>query len=188
MSLSLFFHAGHQRAANKFLHPGGPQPGIDHLPSAGCRIHQWLSSVGGNQRGHKGRTYQAGDWHHPHPAPSTGTEWVKERITWKREELITQGLHKEGIKWSISTVFFSVGVWLDPWWGVIPATDHWHHQGGQSSLLRDELPVPGHRSTATWTLGAQQDPGDAHHCFHSYWGLTHTHKGHFFKLYCCKEC
>lgn len=69
----------------------------------------------------------------------------------------------------------SAGVWLDPWWGVIPATDLWHHQGRQSSLLRNELPVSSHRSTATRTLGAQPDTGDAHHCFHTHWGLTeHT--------------
>lgn len=80
---------------------------------------------------------------------------------------------------SISTIILlvdSVGVWLDPRWGVVPAADPWHHQGRQSSLLRDELPVPGHRSTAKRTPGAQPDPWDAHHCFHSHWGLTeHTH-------------
>ena len=175
-----FLCTGHQRAANNLLHPGGHQPGNDRLPSAGCRKHQWLCSAGGNKRAHKGRTRQAADWYHPYPAPPTG------KNVCRAIQILKKGkkLHEKFNNQLINLLVDFVGVWLDAWWGLVPAADLWHHQGHQSPLLRDELPVPGHHSTTTRTLGAQPDPGDAHHCFHSHWGLTeHTHTRTLRKLF-----
>lgn len=155
MSVTLFLPVGHQRAADNLLHPGRPQPGIDRLLSAGNRKHQRLCFVRGNQRGHKGRTYQAGDRYHSYPAPSAGTAFVP---GWRLNFDERQQLQSHYLQQPVSSFTHSL---------FLQVSDLSLDEGSSLPLTTDIIKVANHHFSDMNFLYQVMDPPRYGHLEHS---------------------
>lgn len=142
---TLSLHAGYQKAVNTHIHPGGLEPGLGHLSTADHRKHQWFCSVGSNQWGDKGWTYQVGDWYHPNPASSAGKK-VKRRSTYQTR------------KQSVTTFFYTF---------FVQVSDLTLDEGSSMPLTSDIIKVASHHFSGMNFLYQVINPPRHGHLEHS---------------------